>query len=101
MTVFSSKTKTLVHKLFTHKKATEVSGKFEIELAAEAVGCFGWTPAQMERIHFTVLKLTFNSESGLDEAIELAKRDWRDLLVAADFSEDLDAHEKWYESLVQ
>jgi len=32
---------------------------------------------------------------GLLEAIELAKADWRDLLMAAGFGEDVRAHEFW------
>jgi hypothetical protein len=31
----------------------------------------------------------------LQRAIELAKADWRDLLVAAGFAEDIHAHEHW------
>ena len=32
----------------------------------------------------------------LQKAIELAKTDWRDLLMSAGFGEDIHAHERWF-----
>jgi hypothetical protein len=49
----------------------------------------------MDRFRFAVLKLSGGSLIGLDEAIRLAKEDWRDLLIAAEFSKDVKAHESW------
>lgn len=49
----------------------------------------------LERLRFAALKLSRGSLEGLREAIELAKKDWRDLLVAADFANDVHAHERW------
>ncbi|WP_448550525.1 hypothetical protein [Thalassotalea fusca] len=98
MSELSSNTKSLVHKLYKSGEAREICDILENKLAAEILGCSGWTPKQMERIHFAALKLAINSESGLDNVLELATRDWRDLLVVAGFAEDLDAHEEWYES---
>jgi len=53
------------------------------------------TPESLERIRFAVLKLSGGTLAGLADAIRLAKTDWRDLLVAADFAEDLRAHLAW------
>jgi hypothetical protein len=33
--------------------------------------------------------------AGILKAIDLARRDWRDLLMAANFGNHLDAHENW------
>jgi hypothetical protein len=35
----------------------------------------------------------------LQKAIDLAKIDWRDVLVAADFASDLTAHTSWWPDL--
>ena len=49
---------------------------------------------QLQRFQFAVLKLSEGKMDKLDEAIELAKVDWRDLLAAAGFEEP-DAHTSW------
>jgi len=49
----------------------------------------------MERIRFAALKLSNGNVLKLLKAIDMARRDWRDLLMAADFGNDLNAHEKW------
>jgi hypothetical protein len=53
------------------------------------------TPEELERIRFAALKLSGGTIGGLCDAIRLAQLDWRDLLVAADFAEDVRAHESW------
>ena len=49
----------------------------------------------LERYRFAALKLSNGSLTRLREAIELAKSDWRDLLVAAGFATSADAHKRW------
>jgi hypothetical protein len=51
--------------------------------------------AAVERIRFAALKLSGGQLDRLDQAIELAKIDWRDLLMAAGFGEDVYAHMSW------
>lgn len=50
----------------------------------------------LERFQFAALKLSGGDWSQLQSAIELAKTDWRDLLMAAGFGEDPRAHELWF-----
>jgi len=50
---------------------------------------------QLERFRFAALKLSDGSLHRLRQAIEVAKTDWRDLLMAAGFGEDIHAHERW------
>jgi len=57
--------------------------------------CEHTTPASLERIRFAALKLSRGDLPGLEEAIALAKLDWRDLLMAADFG-DTSAHAAWW-----
>jgi hypothetical protein len=48
-----------------------------------------------ERFQFAALKLGKGKLDKPDRAVTLAKRDWRDLLVAAGFAEDISAHMSW------
>jgi hypothetical protein len=52
--------------------------------------------AGLERICFAVLKLSQGQLPQLQRAIDLAKQDWRDALVAADFANDIKAHLSWW-----
>jgi len=48
----------------------------------------------LERVQFAALKLSEGKLDGLERAVALAKTDWRDLLMAADFG-DPNAHSEW------
>jgi hypothetical protein len=50
---------------------------------------------QLERVRFAALKLSGGRLDELRRAIALAKTDWRDLLMAAGFGQDVRAHERW------
>jgi hypothetical protein len=54
------------------------------------------TPEHLERLRFAVLKLSQGSMQDLSRAIEAANTDWRDVLVAAGFANDLSAHRAWF-----
>jgi len=49
----------------------------------------------MDRFRFAVLKLSEGELPKLEEALRLAKADWRDLLMAAGFGEGVTAHQSW------
>jgi len=49
----------------------------------------------MDRIRFAALKLSKGDLERLQEAVRLAKIDWRDLLVAAGFANDINIHQSW------
>jgi hypothetical protein len=53
---------------------------------------------QLERFRFAVLRLSDGKLDKLARAVALAREDWRDLLVAAGFAENLKAHELWLPS---
>jgi len=57
--------------------------------------CETWNEVQLDRIRFAVLKLSRGKLDQFDRALALAKIDWRDLLVAANFAEDVKAHVSW------
>ena len=50
---------------------------------------------ELERFRFAALKLSNGNIGKLKEAIVLAKRDWRDLLVFAGFGTS-DSHKLWF-----
>jgi len=49
----------------------------------------------LERYRFAALKLSEGDLERLRQAVTLAKRDWRDLLMAAGFGHDIYEHERW------
>ena len=53
----------------------------------------------VERIQLAVLKLSNGEVDKFLAAIELAQLDWRDVLMAAGFGNDLEAHLKWAEKV--
>jgi hypothetical protein len=57
--------------------------------------CENNTPEQIERIRYAALKLSQGRISLLCEAIDLANTDWRDLLVATGFADDVKIHLDW------
>ncbi len=50
---------------------------------------------QLERFRFAALRISGGQFLKLEHAVRLAQTDWRDLLIAAGFAEDLRAHETW------
>ena len=48
------------------------------------------------RVRYAVLKLSKGTMHELERAIDLANLDWRDLLVAAGFADDVRAHSSWH-----
>ncbi len=49
----------------------------------------------LERYRFAALKLSGGDLERLRQAVALARRDWRDLLMAAGFGHDIYEHERW------
>lgn len=67
----------------------------EQECADNLPLCEGYDSQQLERVRFAALKLSQGDLVKLAEAVNLAKIDWRDVLVAAGFAESVTAHEQW------
>jgi hypothetical protein len=55
----------------------------------------GSDSVDLERVRYAALKVSEGQLEKLREAIELAKVDWRDLLVTAGFAHDPGAHKTW------
>jgi hypothetical protein len=75
-------------------------------LFAEGPGIYREAPS--ERLKFAIIKLALagpgtgrRQRQGIDIAEKLYRADWRDLLVSAEFATDLQAHEKWCDSMLK
>lgn len=64
----------------------------EQHCSIRVLGCDDWSQEQMERIWLAALKVADGDVERLAEAVRLARTDWRDLLTAAGFGDNLDAH---------
>jgi hypothetical protein len=54
-----------------------------------------FTPVELERFRFAALRLSGGQLDELRSALRLAAIDWSDLLMAADFGNDITAHTRW------
>ena len=50
---------------------------------------------ELERFRYAALKLSNGRLEQLRRAADIANLDWRDLLMAAGFGENVDAHREW------
>lgn len=60
--------------------------------------CENADAAALERLRCAALKLSAGRWDKLKSAVALAKTDWRDLLMAAEFGTDVEAHLRWQPS---
>lgn len=58
------------------------------------------TPEEMERLWFSALKVSNGTMEGLVHAVAEAQTDYRDLLMAAGFGLDVEAHVRWGEMVL-
>jgi hypothetical protein len=82
--------------LFTASDVPEVA-RMLIERCGAELSPLGSraTPASLERLRYAALRLSGGDLRRLSEALDLAHTDWRDLLMAADFGHDIEAHQRW------
>ncbi len=52
--------------------------------------------AGIDRLQLAAIRLSRGSLEGLSKATSLAQQDFRDLLMAAGFGEDVEAHKSWW-----
>jgi hypothetical protein len=81
--------------LFAAESRDEVASLLDRECSNNLPFLESATPADLQRFHFAALKLSRGNLDRLRDAVELAKQDWRDLLVSAGFANSSDAHLHW------
>jgi ABC-type siderophore export system fused ATPase/permease subunit len=82
--------------LFAPHQRDEVSRLLVEECGSNLPFLEEYDEFQLERFRFAALKLSEGNFQKLREAVQLAKIDWRDLLVAAEFADDVKAHDRWF-----
>jgi hypothetical protein len=82
--------------LFPGEEAAEAERLLVRECGNDLPFCERSSSRGLERIRFAVLKLSDGSLERLRSAIDLARTDWRDVLVAAGFANDPCAHFGWH-----
>jgi len=81
--------------LFPPTQCSAAARLLEDECGHNLPFCSDKPAPHIERLRFAALKLSAGDLEKLKDAVEIAKRDWRDLLVWAGFGSSLDAHLRW------
>jgi hypothetical protein len=92
----SPETERRVAALFALKIRTEACAHLINECGNNLPFCHDLDQFKLERIRFAALKLSGGNLDKLKQAVQMAKHDWRDLLMAAGFAHDVTAHERWF-----
>ena len=97
----SPRTKQLVEIFFSSKDISEASQWLEEECGNNLPSCGQQDEYGMERIRFAAIKMSKGNVLKLLKAIDEARMDWRDLLMASDFGYDVNAHENWAKDILR
>jgi hypothetical protein len=81
--------------LFAEAEWAEVAHMMVHDCGRNLPFCDDWSSQQLDRLRLAALKLSGGKMEPLINAVALAQTDWRDLLMAAGFGEDVEAHNKW------
>lgn len=101
MIEISERTEKLLEKFFPDEFTRKIArGTLIHECGDNIPFCEDHSPKEMDRIRFSVLKISAGDLNKLGEAVDLAKLDWRDLFMAAGFGHDTNAHNDWYEQTI-
>jgi hypothetical protein len=81
--------------LFREDDRAEATRLLVEECGNNLPSCEDADEQDLERIRFAALKLSGGDLARLTKAVQSAKCDWRDLLGAAGFGYDTQAHKRW------
>ena len=81
--------------LFAENEWAEVSQLLLKECGNNLSGLEKLDEFELERFRFAAMKISNGRADRLKDAVELAKKDWRDLLTAAKFWTK-DSHKTWF-----
>ena len=91
----SDATEARLVRLFVGDSLREARSLLEEDCAENIAGWNRVSPGGLERLRFSVMKLSGGTIVRLVDAIVLAQTDWRDALVSAGFG-DPKQHESWW-----
>lgn len=92
----SPETQRRVDALFVGMARQEATDLLVTQCGANLPFCESSDAHGRERVRFAALKLSRGDLEQLRKAVALAEKDWRDVLVAAGFADDLRVHESWF-----
>ena len=95
MVPLTEATRQMVRQLFSQEQYSHAVQLLESECGNNLPFLQRESAEGLERFRFAALKLSDGNLKKLRSAIELAKSDWRDLLVAAGFADSVEAHKSW------
>lgn len=91
----SNATRLRIEMLFDNDDQQVATDLLINECGSDLPFCHDNGPFECERVRFAALKLSDGRIERLRNAIQLAKTDWRDLLMGAGFGNDVSAHKRW------
>lgn len=97
----SGRTIQLINKYFSDNDKSKVMQILMNECRNNLPLSGTWTVSEFERIWFAIIKVSDGQFDIFQRAVELAKIDWRDLLVSANFASDVNLHMKWADKLLR
>lgn len=97
----TKKTEELINSLFKPENRKDAADLLRLECSNNLPFYKDSTPQSLERVRFAAIKLSGGRLNELYKAVKLAKTDWRDLLIGADFGSDIKAHEIWADNILQ
>ena len=93
MDALGSRVGAALRAVFSEDDSAAARALLENELGLNTPGIS--TQAGLERVRLATLKCSGGSLDGLVKALDLAKTDYRDVLMAAGFGHDTRAHLNW------
>jgi len=96
----SMRTIRLAEKFFTADEEKLVLSLLSEECGNNLPSMERYSDVELERVRFAAIKISNGDINMLKSAIELAKADWRDLLMQAGFASGIKAHDIWYKSIL-
>ena len=97
----SDRTIKIINVVFSNDDKDEVIDLLKNECANNLLFLEDKSSEEMERFRFAVIKLSEGKIDKLHDVMELAQSDWRDLLVAAGFGDDLIVHQLWTNEILK
>ena len=91
----SSETQRHIDTLFALSQRDEAARLLQNECGNNLPLLEHYNEIELERLRFAALKVSGGNLQKLRDAVRLSKEDWRDLLVSAEFADDIEAHKKW------
>lgn len=96
MTPLSAEARRRLEALFPETSRAAAATLLEERCGAALPLSRGVSSDSFDRIRFAVLKLSRGDLARLRLQVDAASRDWRDVLVAAGFADDIYAHRSWF-----